>query len=248
MNYANFVVLSTQRSGSTLLRTALDSHPEISCRGELFLPSHSQGDSFRDFVSEKKLSQISELFHRRRLVYSYLDRVYDDTLVGARGFKIMYGQMGYRPYRFPMVFDYIRDYGVRIIHLVRENTLDTCISRQFARTSKTYHAVEQYQPRPQTVNIPTLILEMKKVEREKIRWRSAVKGLPCLDQTYEDFINSRSESSRRILEFLGVESAIELVSPLKRLSGAHLNERVLNYEEMVQEVVRHGYGRFLEGL
>ena len=35
----NFIIFTTQRSGSTVLARTLDKHPEISCAGELFQAS-----------------------------------------------------------------------------------------------------------------------------------------------------------------------------------------------------------------
>lgn len=50
-----FIILSTQRTGSTLFRLWLNSHESIRCHGEVFYPGYRAGDGLRKFC-ERKIS------------------------------------------------------------------------------------------------------------------------------------------------------------------------------------------------
>jgi hypothetical protein len=243
----NFVIISTQRSGSTLIRTSLDSHPEIRCLGEVFLPTYKQEHSYYGSLKAQGVSKTGAIFRRRELVYRHLDQLYGDyPTTGATGFKVMYDQLSYRRYGFPMVLSYVRKNDVRVIHLIRENSLNTCISKQFARATRTYHTDASRAQTAMPIDIPTLIREIKTVEKGKLRWRSVLTGLACLEVSYEDFVNNKHAVSRRLLEFLDVDSAVHLVSPLKKLLTAPLTESVMNYRELESTLKAAGLARFLD--
>ncbi len=246
MAAVNFVLLSTQRSGSTLLRTALDSHPEVSCKGEVFLSSYGGGHSFADFLAERRLPILLGLLRRRKFVYEFLDKLYGEELYKAVGLKLMYDHVGYRPYKFPMVMEYLRRNSVRVIHLIRENPLDTCISRQSARKTKIWHVMRDEESPKVMVDIPLLLKEIRIVEASKCRWRSKLKGFRTLEVGYEEFVSDRSRTAGKILEFIDVDAGVELVSPYKRILAGPLRERVLNYQELKEELHLKGLGGLLK--
>ncbi len=133
MEKVKFAILSTQRSGSTLIYSSLASHPQIKCLGEIFLPEYKAEFSYFEHVRQKGISRPLALIRRNSLVDEFLDRLYSSSTEVATGFKYMYSHSWYVPYRFPMAMTYMKENNVRILHLVRENTLKVCVSRQVAR-------------------------------------------------------------------------------------------------------------------
>lgn len=241
----DFVIVSTQRSGSTLLRTSLGSHPQIECFGEIFLPTYSKEQSYQVHLQKHAVSAPMALFRRNRLVYDFLDHFYGSKPDLAVGFKFMYDHARYWPYRFPMVMRYIRKHRCRVIHLVRNNTFDICLSRQFARATRSYHVDEERAQPAMRVDVPLLLQEMRLVERAKIKWRDFLRGFDCLEVSYEHFTTEKSVASRRIADFLEVDPDVSLVSPLKKVLKASKKEIVLNYPEVEAALKGSGYERFL---
>ncbi len=245
MARVNFLILTTQRSGSTLLRTSLDSHPEIRCFGEIFLRDYAGDRSFSVHSRHVEERNFLALISRSQRVYRFLDEFFSDGGDGAIGFKFMYNLASYRPYNFPMVMDYARKKQVRVIHLIRENTLNSCLSRQFAESTRIYHAENVLEQIGVRINIPQLLKHMKLVETRKAKWRLKLNRFICLEVSYEEFVKKKDTVSSRILEFLDVNADVNLVSPLKRIRTASLADTVENYAELERAIFAAGYGRFL---
>lgn len=245
-NSTNFLIISAQRSGSTLIRTMLDSHPAISCYGEVFLPTYRKQYSFYNYLSQAGHSKVVSVILRSPLVTTFLDQLYSAKQSVAIGFKIMYDQASYRPYKFPMVLTYARKNGIKVIHLVRENSFRVCLSRQFARASKTYHISETQNQSALTIDIPLLLSEIKLLEQKKSWCRSKLKRLDSIEVCYETFIANKPNESVRILNFIGVDESLELHSPLQKVLTAPINEAVINYTELSLAIKNAGYGKFLE--
>lgn len=240
-----FLILTTQRSGSTLLRTALDSHPEICCYGEIFLEKYTgPGSFFRMAKSTDSLGLLSVL-RRRQMVARLLDGLYQEDCGKAVGFKFMYDQARYRPYKFPMVMKYAELNHVKVIHLHRQNILSTCLSRQFARMTRTYHAERDIEQVPIYIDIPRLFKDMREIEKERRKWKSRLERLRYLDVYYEAFVADRKAVSTEILDFLDVDTGFELVSRLKKVRTAPLDVSIKNYADVESAVRDAGYGRFL---
>ena len=116
----NFIVLSTQRTGSTFLGNCLDSHPQIRFFEELFMPKNTKDNSFTRFRQKSLSHFVKYVFARQSLVDIYLedfDRNYDQF--EAVGFKFMYGQAE----RYPEVLSWCKSKQIKDIHLIRKNTL-----------------------------------------------------------------------------------------------------------------------------
>lgn len=78
-----FVILSEARSGTSLLTETLDSHPEITCHGEVFHPDPAW--HFRGSMAEWSTDALLKL---RAEKAAFLDRVFDQPDVKAVGFKM----------------------------------------------------------------------------------------------------------------------------------------------------------------
>ncbi|MEE9601656.1 MAG: hypothetical protein V3V75_00020, partial [Thermoguttaceae bacterium] len=102
-----FVILSSQRSGSTWFVDVLNGHPDTNAYGELFLPPKVK----RDGAEQSAASPGTEAYVKDRLhgfprfladsperaripvwgVFGYLNTLYRQS--GAVGFKVMYTQL-----------------------------------------------------------------------------------------------------------------------------------------------------------
>src|SRR5688572_14677903 len=94
-----FVLLSTQRSGSTWVVDMLNSHPAIAAYSELFLeggrgtPSWGGGKDivfWHTYIESKRAQADGD--QTTDLLYEYLDDLYRPrAALRAIGFKLMYG-------------------------------------------------------------------------------------------------------------------------------------------------------------
>src|SRR3982751_3669000 len=94
-----FVILTTQRSGSTVLTRTLDKHPEIFCAGEIFLEAkagvHHPEWHFSPWrIVGKKQSKLNKAINYINLKLNAIKHIkafYADAQgINAKGFKLMY--------------------------------------------------------------------------------------------------------------------------------------------------------------
>src|SRR5688572_8111341 len=174
-----FVIAGTQRTGTTLLRTSLSSHPDIDCRGEVFNLGKSPyvlPGGYWAFARQDASHRLSAAVFPRRSFRNFLDHLYRERACGAVGFKVMLNHCMSRPYLWPL----IAEYGVKVILVTRRNVLKTLVSRCAAAVSGVYHvsaslpaktAVADWKPRTVKINSATVIQELDKIAQEADGWR-----------------------------------------------------------------------------
>lgn len=228
-----FVVVGTQRSGTTLVRQCLDSHPAVLCRGELFARSYGKPDGYRRYRFASTSRQLGHLFWRGRQVKRFLrERLQPPPGVAAIGFKLMRSQVRRFPYWYPMVLDFMHAEQLQVIHVVRRNLLRIAVSRRTARLRGQFHAREAVAPVRLTLPVESLKAELAALERENAFWEEVMRELPSLQVEYETFVQERHAEARRMLEFLGVDPTVVLRSPHERLNRVPLTETIENFEDV----------------
>jgi len=168
----NFILLTTQRSGSTWFIDILNKTEGINAYGELFIPL--KGGKKQTPVSEltsleSRESEYSfilyqylkfEWFRQRPFsVFLYLNTFYGHG--GHNGFKLMYSQLLF----YPEVWLYILLNKISIVHLVRSNFLNIIISTQIRKITGIPH-VDSGQAK---ILNPKIHLDPKKTIN-KLRW------------------------------------------------------------------------------
>jgi LPS sulfotransferase NodH len=137
-----FVIVTTQRSGSTLLVQSLDSSPRIFCAGEIFHPGakvhHREFQFPHARAGGGPLSRLLGAFGSGARIRSHLGGFYEQAGAGveAVGFKLMVSQLR----RFPAVMPTLRDSGARFLYLYRDDVDAAARSYQRARTTGVYHS------------------------------------------------------------------------------------------------------------
>lgn len=226
-----FVILGTQRTGSTLIRTCLDSHPDIRCFGELFAQRDERPHSYAGFVTSSLSHRLLHYVGRKHLIYRYLDQLPDKDDDRTYGFKVMYSQLqGFR-YGFPMILDYLSDHRVKVLHVVRKNVLKMAVSRVRAWSTGIWHSSAKERKGPATIELDTqtLLSILKKLKRIEDEWRARLGRLDTLEVAYEGFVDDQATSTAQILGFLGVEPGPPLVSHLKKVTPDSLGDVVTNF-------------------
>lgn len=225
-----FVLLASQRTGSTWVLSALNRDPRVTTYGELFIAG---GRSAPRWAGERDVPHWE--LHRDEVsddLEGYLENLVwrERPGVEAVGFKLMYGQAG----TYPTLLDHLFDRGGRVIHLVRRNLLDVVVSKEVAVARDVFHALPGDPVAPVTVrlNAGELPERLAAAEHEVDRHRARLAdlGAPRLEVAYEDLVADPDGGFEALLAFLGLTPpAAPLHSPLRKLvTGSHA-EVIENY-------------------
>ena len=232
----NFVVLSTQRSGSTWVVDMLESHPRVVAYSELFMHG---GEGTPKWGGEKDLSYWQTYSRGKSritkpyLLWKYLGQAYRERPgTDAIGFKLMYSQLS-RISRPLMPALWLK--RVRIIHLIRRNALDVVLSKEAgAARGGRLHAHDGNQVERVRLNLDTdsllrrMTLHDRAIEGARVRFKKV--GLPYTEVIYEDLAADESGFAS-LFEFLDVEPA-PVSSSLQKLNPTSHEELIENYGEV----------------
>lgn len=244
---SNFVVLTTNRSGSVWVMSSLNSLPGVSAQGELFLPRKRKPEKRwdSDFAIPRYIESKSNGINLRPFsVFSYLNSLY--TNPDIVGFKLMYKQLGL----YPEIFIYLIQHRIRVVHLVRNNHLDVLVSYAVKKNLGQAHLLEgQSAPENIQVDIETYDLrwQLRRLERKQNLAREILlwSRLSHIEVAYEDLLNDRSKF-KTILKFLAIDSVENLPesSTIKIRKGNH-REVIRNYDEVKQALASTRYAGLL---
>jgi LPS sulfotransferase NodH len=246
-----FVLLSTQRTGSTWLVSLLDSHPQIRMYGELFhkdsapLPYGQQDfGRFSEFRDEEK----TEAQKRRPFVTArYLSELFGREGAEAVGFKLMYNQLA----RLPEVVALLRLHRARVLHLIRENLLDVVISREAMLLRGVAHVSEQLPATETQVTLDVIKLQqtLARLELQVAVFRRIARAIDRspYELSYELLLTDPSRHLARVAAFLGVrqDAAAALSSSLVRATHVPRAARIENYSAVEQSLRGTKYARYL---
>lgn len=210
--YNKFIVITRSRTGSNLLMSFLNSHPQIIAKGELF----------------------------RRLEGKTCKKVWDKTFskkpkhIKYVGFKIFY----YHPLdsEDKEVWEYIKkDKNIKLIHLTRSNILKTIISRQIADKTNVWGNKNreniQLVDKQVEINTEQCFNEFELTQESENKTRNEFKRDFFLEINYEDLINDSQNKMNEIFNYLNLEET-KVKSSYKKQNKEDLKDLVINYNEL----------------
>jgi LPS sulfotransferase NodH len=223
-----FVILAVPRTGSNLLCTLLNSHPEILCHHELFNPA----GIFTALTQRQESCPFGSIEERDRDPLWFLERVWHSAAeYPCVGFKWTLGQ------NETVLQSVVHDRGVKKIVLRRRNRIKTYVSELIARHTQqweVYSAEELEMPRPQVVVDPNE-LQAHINRSEQFYQQIAV----TLDQSRQPHLGLEYESlgveteQHRVLAFLGVcDVAQRLVAQSVKQNPTDLCELIANFDDL----------------
>jgi len=221
--------------------TSLTSHPDIHCYREVFLPTNPKPETYRTYRLQSLPRKMAHLFQRKQLIDNYLTSLYADDQVKALGFKFMYSQAE----KLPDVVTWLKDHEVRVIHLIRVNTLKKIVSGETAKTRKLYHSTKPVEAIKVRINTRKLKRTLAYVSHQIETYRTAFKDNPYLELTYESFVANREQETQRLLEFLHIEPQISLTTDLVKINPDSLETLIENYDEVARTLSGTEFERFL---
>jgi hypothetical protein len=211
--FRNFLIVGTQRTGSTALVRSLTFHPDIACGDEWTqrVPAHRK---FR--VTELALSgdfspltaaqrrRIEPVFglHTRWLGFKLLFRSSDKWLIHPRFAPALWLD------RFGSYLRWIaRRPSLHVIHIVRNDPVDWLKSKYLADTSRAYGGREY--PEGLTIDIPVHGAIRRLTTKRWIDDRLSLlrRSNPYLCISYEEFLDSDRSVVERLMAFLDCDPA-----------------------------------------
>ncbi|HYL97667.1 MAG TPA: hypothetical protein VEZ90_01845 [Blastocatellia bacterium] len=222
-----FVIIAAPRTGSNLLCSLLNSHPDVLCHHELFNPDavHYCLDrpAFLDFGSKED---------RDREPLGFLDRVWENSLDNlAVGFKLNRGQNR-------LVYQTVlADRSVRKIVLVRLNRVKTCVSEQLAQQTGRWESHGSGDFRLDQVKLELDPDELfRHINLNNVFYDWVYKTLRDSNQEYLDTAYERLSSKDewvRILRFLRVDpTQADLVPRTRKQTPRDLRTIIANFDEV----------------
>ncbi len=184
--YTKFIILCSPRTGSTLLHTYLNFHPNI----------WSYGEILRRFNDRKNLKQLN----LGQLVFKP-----HGVTIRAVGLKIFYDYFQSPDFQ-SYCDDIVKDTSIKVIHLVRKDKRAQLKSFKKAQLSNKWSGVKEDKSR-WPINLSEgefKVFETKLLDIEK-QMVSVFEEHRMINLSYEELVNDKQDALNSILNFLGVK-------------------------------------------
>jgi len=242
------IILTTQRSGSTLLVSSLQSHPDILCRGELLIAGMGM--------------KTPRLFENHRYAIKLTRFVWTGAWHSTRTMRRFYEIPGPRTHVFKAMYNHLsppwtlrwllRRKDIRVIHLRRRNLLKQYISFLLM----TRRRDTKWLPNT-TVPLPPLRVRvspehaLRYFARNELlypRFDALFAGHVRMPLIYEDIIAGqqiKSDVAEELCDFLDVPRR-PLTTQYIKINPDSLREIVMNYDELSDALRATRYSSFLD--
>ena len=229
-SYRKFVIAGYQRSGSTMLVSALDGHPAIKCFSEIFNFEYPMFMTDGYPEGGRWLTLIRNHFPAQFL-NAFVFRGYPAAIMQV-GFKVFPPQAT-NPRFAATVKDLFGDPAVAIIHLRRRNKLAMYLS--FLRASQTNEWGFDGSTRPV---VPPVRIEVgacraafEQLARAEDAFARLIAGREHFALDYEDIVSAPDDVYRRLLVFLGVPWC-RLTTRTHKQRSLPLRTSITNFDEL----------------
>ncbi len=223
--HRNFIILSSGRSGSTLLTQLLNCHLQVECKGELLN---------REELKKRHLSAADN----QTLSNYVLARLLSLKLwISYTGFKLFNEQLEYCKLPFGKLLGDLCSPSLIILH--RENLLETYISLKIAFLTDIWYSEQETNRCSIEVDWEAF---KEYAETERRRWQksmAAIRGMRVIFVSFEQLVQNQDTTMKRLLTFLNL-SECDFGTRSVRQNPLPLAEKISNYEEIMDKVNKSG--------
>ncbi len=233
-----FVILAVPRTGSNLLCTLLNSHPQILCHHEVFNP---QGVfTALDYCGQGLT--VESLQQRDDDPLGFLDRVWQTgTKTGTEdscvGFKWTRGQ------NRDVLTSVLEDAGIKKVVLRRRNRIKTYVSERIAQETQQWEVYSRHEltmPRPRIhVDAAELLEHIASNQRFYAELSAALSqpSQPHLEVEYETLFDRSVQ--HRMFQFLAVPAPeMPPVAASVKQNSSDLRDTIANFAELAAHLPR----------
>jgi hypothetical protein len=204
-----FCIVGLGRSGTTLLRYLLDSHPDIRCMGEAL-------GQRNDWKRSHAGLSLEEYIHTIALTYPFT----------ASGYKLRFQQIG----TYPEIIGLMEELDFRWVVIERVNHLDHYLSTRLASASGIRHSRQVYPETRLTVDCDALLAHARDLVERSDEVRHLASRFLAIFTTYEQVRDGHGLDE--IQRFLGVEP-VPLSTITVRSRQQTREEVIANFDEVV---------------
>ena len=222
----------------------LAGHPRITMyRGEVFRSTLDSEVAYHRYLQPQQARSVTNRVPPLRKL-AYLRSLADNAPAEAPvvGFRLMYDQLR----RNPSLAVLLPALGMRVIHLVRENVLETAVSVAAARESGLYMTRSAVKKTSAVhLDVSTLLDDLARRQKLIERHRALVARVPGLEVTYRDYVADPDGQDARIASLLGLEP-VELESEVQRSGSTAVRDRISNIDQVESALRSTPFVAFLD--
>lgn len=238
-----FIILCAARTGSTMLRQLLDSHPEVCCYGEIMAAAVTP-DRW-DSEAPIRRTLLDQYPQGPRQFLRELGRYPPECR--AVGFKIKYEELVLADYAW--LLEWLKDHReIRVIHHRRENRLKRLISAITATQRHGVFNVRSEGDLPAAAKVRLTVGEclddFARTEGREIVFREYFRDHAMLETTYEAVVGDRDGVRERMADFLGVAPA-RLTTPTLKINPDDVRQVLEEYDALAAAFRGTAYGGYL---
>lgn len=232
-----FVIVCASRTGSTLTRWLLCSHPRLCCHGEL-LPPRDTMWGLHGLPPETRTNVADYLnaFRARDPLAFVRDVALYPGRFAAVGFKVLYHQL-LDPAVTACRDWLLADTEIRIVHLKRINALRRFVSNELAlQTGVMVARSESRRPvyRKLALTFERCVADIEATRAGEARFDALFAAHPVFQAQYERIADPADRQRDDLLAFLGVESA-PLDTTMLKLGAENLADVVEDYAALQRQ-------------
>jgi LPS sulfotransferase NodH len=202
-----FAIISMGRSGSTLMGKLLNSHPDITCLGEVISPNSIYG-----------------LEHSRDEIFTFLEETHFKEFTTA-GFKMPWDHI----VGFPDVWGAFFKGNYQMIFLRRMNKLDQYLSVSLAQKNNNWESRTHYKAQQISLNCSGLLNFIQNAQLiDNVLW-AMCQRLSVFCISYEEVLDV--SKLFQLQEFLGVKKQ-SLTFSTVRSRSLRRRDSIINFDEI----------------
>lgn len=241
--YQPFIILGTARTGSTMLWSYLNSHPDILCLRGVYGSTNkiNFGKFYGELPEEYHSSELIKLRNERPIEFleNYVWKEYSKPFK-AVGLKYFYDHDRHLSNKEEVISYFKTNRAIKFLHLKRQNLLATMFSYKRAlaqqqwtkantdfRTSITVQECNDYFQQ---------ILDNQKLFDELFSDRT-------LQVSYDNLLKATERTLQEVLDFIGVKP-ISLKTETNKNKETKLSDCITNYTELKTHFKSTDYAKY----
>lgn len=241
--YQPFIILGTARTGSTMLWSYLNSHPDILCLRGVYGSTNkiNFGKFYGELPEEYHSSELVKLRNEEPIEFleKYVYKNYA-TQYKAVGFKYFYDHYRHLTDKKELIDYFKKNPDIKFIHLKRDNLLATLFSYK--------RALAQQQWTTANSNFKTTI----SVQECSVYFQNILESQKRFDElftnrtlqvNYDKLTGATEQTLQDILEYIGVEK-ISLTTETNKNRVTKLLDCITNYNELKNHFINTDYAKY----
>lgn len=229
--YQPFIILGTARTGSTMLWSYLNSHPDILCLRGVYGSTNkiNFGKFYGELPAEYHSSELIKLRNQIPIEFleKYLWKEYS-KLFKAVGFKYFYDHDRHLKNKDELVNYFAANSAVKFLHIKRDNLLATLFSYKRALAQQLWTKTNT------DFRTSISVQECNDYFQQNLNSQKHFDELfedRTLQVNYDNLLNATEQTLQEVLDFIGVKE-ISLTTETSKNIETKLCDCITNYTEL----------------